>query len=192
MKRADDTDNSIETAGVPGGHSAKSSRGAWRPLIPRAITFVLLFLLWVVLSGKLDAFHLGLGVFSCLLITYVSGDLLFPEGRATGFFRTCVRLFGYLPWLMVQIFLANLHVLYLVFHPRMMELIDPRMIRFRSRLRSDLALLTFGNSITLTPGTITVYISRQRNFTVHGIDRKSWEGLPGEMEERIARVFGEQ
>jgi len=73
----------------------------------------------------------------------------------------------------------------------MMELIDPRIIKFRSRLKSDLALVTFANSITLTPGTITVYISLDGDFKVHAIDKASGEPLPGEMEARIARAFGE-
>lgn len=93
---------------------------------------------------------------------------------------------------MYQIFLANLHVLYLTFHPKMMDLIDPRIIKFRSKLQGDLSRVTFANSITLTPGTITVYVTLDGNFSVHAIDKKSREGLPGEMEKRIARAFGEK
>ena len=81
--------------------------------------------------------------------------------------------------------------MYLVFHPRMMELIDPRIVRFDSKLKSDLARVTFANSITLTPGTITVNVSIFGNFAVHAIDAPSAELLPGEMEQRIAKVFGE-
>ena len=73
----------------------------------------------------------------------------------------------------------------------MMDLIDPKIIKFKSYLQKDLSLVTFANSITLTPGTITVYISTDGGFSVHAIDKKSAEGLPGEMEARIARAFGE-
>ncbi len=92
---------------------------------------------------------------------------------------------------MVEIIKANLHVLYLAFHPRMMELIDPRIIKFQSKLKSNLALVTFANSITLTPGTITVDISVDGDFKVHAIDKASGDPLPGEMERRIAKAFGE-
>jgi multicomponent Na+:H+ antiporter subunit E len=82
-------------------------------------------------------------------------------------------------------------VLYLCFHPRMKEKIDPQVIKFQSGLKSDLALVTFANSITLTPGTITVYTDRDGHFTVHAIDWKSASGLPGGMQDKIAKVFGE-
>ncbi len=81
--------------------------------------------------------------------------------------------------------------MYLVFHPRMKEIIDPTIIKFRSKLKSELALTTFANSITLTPGTITVYTTDFGDFEVHAIDRKSGESLPGEMEERIGKIFNE-
>jgi len=100
-------------------------------------------------------------------------------------------MLGYIPWLLYQVLMANLYILYLVFHPRMMERIDPRIIRFQSRLKNELPLVIFANSITLTPGTITVYVSVDGAFQVHAIDRKSGEPLPGEMEARISRAFEE-
>jgi multicomponent Na+:H+ antiporter subunit E len=73
----------------------------------------------------------------------------------------------------------------------MMDLIDPRIIKFRSKLKSELSLVTFANSITLTPGTITVYVSVDGDFKVHAIDAASGDPLPGEMEENVAKAFGE-
>jgi multicomponent Na+:H+ antiporter subunit E len=98
----------------------------------------------------------------------------------------------YVPWLLWQIFTANIWVLYLVFHPRMREMLNPRIITFKSRLKSRMAQLTFANSITLTPGTITVDVDWDGTFTVHALDEKSAAGLPGEMERHVARVFGEE
>lgn len=151
-----------------------------------------MFALWVLLSGKFDSFHLSLGLISCAGVAYFSGDLLFPSRRIRGFPGLWIRFVRYIPWLIYQIFLANLHLIYLSFHPRMMDLIDPKIIKFRSKLQSDISLVTFANSITLTPGTITVYVSIDGDFSVHAIDEKSREGLPGEMEARIARAFGEE
>jgi len=160
-------------------------------LFSRALTFFLLFLLWLLLSGKFDLFHISLGVISCTLITFFSGDLLLPELQSRGLFLAWLRFLRYIPWLLYQILLANLHMLWLVFHPRMMERIDPQMVRFQSRLKKQLALVTLANSITLTPGTITVYLSVEGEFRVYAIDRMSAESLPGEMERRVARAFGE-
>jgi multicomponent Na+:H+ antiporter subunit E len=151
-----------------------------------------MFVLWIPLSGKFDIFHLSLGVISCALVAYWSADLLFGSTQMKGLFKTWGRFVCYVPWLLYQIWLCNLHLLKLAFHPRMMDLIDPRIIKFRSKLKSDLARVTFANSITLTPGTITVYVSVDGDFSVHAIDQQSAEGLPGEMEARIARVFGEE
>jgi multicomponent Na+:H+ antiporter subunit E len=103
-----------------------------------------------------------------------------------------LRFIRYAPWLIYQVFLANLHLLYLVFHPRMHDLIEPKIFNFQSKLRSDISLVTLANSITLTPGTITVYVSSDGKFSVHAIDKISRQGLPGEMEARVDRAFGEE
>jgi multicomponent Na+:H+ antiporter subunit E len=53
-----------------------------------------------------------------------------------------------------------------------------------------MAITTFANSITLTPGTITVHIEGEY-FYVHSLDMPLADSLPGEMEERIAKIYGE-
>jgi multicomponent Na+:H+ antiporter subunit E len=155
------------------------------------ITFLIVAGIWIMIAGKYDLFHSTLGFISCLLVTYLSSDLLFPS-PPKGLIRQWARFAAYIPWLIVEIFKAGLHVTYLVFHPRMMDLIDPHIVRFRSKLTSELALLTFANSITLTPGTITVYVSIDGDFKVHAIDRPCGESLPGTMEEQIAKAFAQQ
>ncbi|OEU44694.1 MAG: protein MnhE [Desulfobacterales bacterium S7086C20] len=150
-----------------------------------------MFVVWVFLSGKFDPFHMSLGLVSCAIVSYLSADLLFPSRVTKGAFGQWLRFVKYIPWLLIQIVKASLHVTYLVFHPRMMDLIDPRIIKFRSKLTSDLALVTFANSITLTPGTITVYVSVDGDFKVHAIDKASGDPLPGEMEAKISKTFGE-
>lgn len=155
------------------------------------VTFIVMMGFWMIFSGKFDLFHLSLGVVSCLLVTIFSHDLLFPTGFKTNYFVTWIKFIGYIPWLLYQILLANLHLLRLCFHPRMTDLIDPHIIEFSSRLESDNSRTTFANSITLTPGSITVNITVMGKFTVHCIDRASGEPLPGEMEPRIAGVFSE-
>jgi multicomponent Na+:H+ antiporter subunit E len=154
-------------------------------------TFIIMAVFWVIFSMKFDYFHLSLGAVSCLLVAALSSDLLFPSGIRLSIIRRWVGFCLYIPWLLYQIFLANLHVVRLVFHPRMMDLIDPKIIEFDSQLKSDISRTTFANSITLTPGTITVNVSARGTFSVHCIDAQSGEGLPGEMEARVARVFGE-
>ena len=160
-------------------------------VVPFALTFFIMFFFWVLFSGKFDAFHISLGIGSSLIVAALSKDLLFPSRIKPGFIICWLRFASYTPWFFYQIFLANLHILYLIFHPRMMELIDPKIIEFDSKLKSDLSRTTFANSITLTPGTITINVSVLGKFRVHCIDEKSGRSLPGEMENRIAKVFNE-
>jgi multicomponent Na+:H+ antiporter subunit E len=155
------------------------------------LCFIILFLLWILLSGRFDRFHILLGLISSAIVTVISGDLMFTSQQPRGLFSLWLRWLTYIPYLMYQIFLANLHVMYLVFHPKMKELIDPQVIEFDSRLKSDYARTTFANSITLTPGTITVNATVLGRFSVHCIDSESGASLPGEMEKRIATVFRE-
>ena len=156
------------------------------------LAFGVLFVLWIVFSGRFDLFHITLGLISCFIVALFCRDFLFTtESPGGSIFFLWLRLAGYIPWLLYQILRANLHVLYIVLHPRMMELIDPHIIEFDTRLTNDYARTTFANSITLTPGTITVAVTVLGIFSVHCIDEESGKPLPGEMEERIAKVFRE-
>ena len=154
------------------------------------ITFILMFSSWIVLSGKFDPLLLWLGGISSFFVAYYFYDLLFPA-IDPGYIKVFFRFIRYTPWLIWEIIKANFHLLYLAFHPRMKELIDPHIITFKTNLKSDIAIATLANSITLTPGTITVTADSDGVFRVHAIDRKSAQGLPGTMLKKVAKVFGE-
>jgi multicomponent Na+:H+ antiporter subunit E len=98
----------------------------------------------------------------------------------------------YIPWLLLEIMKANFHMIYITFHPQMKEMIDPRIITFKTRFKSDIAIATLANSITLTPGTITITADTDGVFKVHAIDRVCAAALPGTMAEKVAWIFGEQ
>lgn len=155
------------------------------------LTFILMFGTWLILSGKFDPLLLWLGGISSLLIALYFHDLLFPSLEA-GYFFTCLKFMRYTIWLLWEIMKANFHILKIVFHPRMNELIDPHIITFTTNLKSDIAITTLANSITLTPGTITVTANSDGVFKVHAIDRESADALPGVMLEKVAQVFGEK
>ena len=94
----------------------------------------------------------------------------------------------FLPWLLVEIVLANLHVVYLVCRPGRLR---PQVVRFRTRLRGDVARVLLGNAITLTPGTITLDIDDDE-FVVHAVSDVSADSLrSGEMERRIGRALNQ-
>ncbi len=153
-------------------------------------TALLLFLLWMIFSGRFDAFHLILGVISSLLVALFSHDLFLQNRNLTLADRAAqgIRFIGYVGWLVSQIFLANLSVLALVLRPGIKQHISPTVHRFKTRLTDDFAKFVFANSITLTPGTITIRVTDDE-FLVHALTTQMAESLPGDMEKRVARVF---
>ena len=98
-------------------------------------TFAVMVVFWIVLSGMFDAFHLTLGVICCLVVAFFSHDLLFYGGEQAAWGRGLLGVLRYLPWLFYQIILANLEVAYVVLHPRMLDKIDPHVIRFKTKLK---------------------------------------------------------
>jgi len=152
-------------------------------------TFVMLMAFWALLSGKFDVFHLSLGVVCSLIVAYLSHDLLFANVRVGDGRVIAQRFLRYIPWLLHEIVTANFYVAYLVLSPKMP--IDPQIIRFKTKLESDISWVTLANSITLTPGTITIDIA-DREFMVHALDKKVAGDLDtGEMEDQVAHIFME-
>ncbi len=153
------------------------------------LTFILLLVNWIIFSGVLDAFHLGLGVICCGFVAWLSTDLVF--GNTSKGLRArlveAFRFMGYAGWLLWQVLLANIHVLKLAFSQND-RATHPRIIRFKTSLKSDFARYVFANSITLTPGTVTMSLVGDE-FVVHAIDKAVADELPGEMEKRVAAVF---
>jgi len=154
------------------------------------VTFLILFLNWVIWSGMFDAFHLALGVISCIIVTYTTHDILFAREKFS--YKQIIeawRFIKYIPWLLWQIILSNIHVAGLVLSPKMP--IEPHMIRVKTRLKKDISVVTYANSITLTPGTITADIT-DGEFYIHCISKKVADDLfTGEMENRVAHIFME-
>lgn len=158
------------------------------------VTFLLMFVLWIIMSGKFDLFHLSLGVISSTIVARISGDLFFQDRQID--FSTRIgqawRFAQYAIWLMGQIISANLDVVKLALTPRKTEdVIDPHIFSFKSHLKTPFAQFVLANSITLTPGTVTIRI-QEDTFYVHAITAQSAGDLadaPGEMERWVAWVF---
>jgi len=154
----------------------------------KILTFIVMLLFWVMLSGMFDPFHFSLGVVCCLLVAQFSSHLLFKEMKVSLNARQVIGLIVYQPWLFWEITLSSLQVAYLVLHPQMKKMIDPQLIRFKTRLKSQFAKVTFAQSITLTPGTITVSINGDE-MTVYALTDAAAASLPGEMERRVAMAL---
>ncbi|KOR32303.1 hypothetical protein TI05_08110 [Achromatium sp. WMS3] len=161
-------------------------------------SFFILFGFWILLSGRLDVFHLTLGIISSALIVWFSGDLLFQsedkdsQGEMKDIGRFPLYHIPYVPWIIKEIAKSAFHVSVIALSPNMNQRIKPNIVRFRTRLKSTVARVILANSITLTPGTITVRIVDDDEFVVHALTDELAEGMPGEMEKRIAKIFGEE
>jgi multicomponent Na+:H+ antiporter subunit E len=145
-----------------------------------------LFGMWVMLSAQFNPFHLGLGLLLSFLVAWInSGHSPFvPRFFLWG------RILLYLPWLFARIVQSSLHVTKLILDPRLP--IHPRLIRYESKLKEPPAVVLLGNSITLTPGTITAEINGQV-LLVHAIDEVSGEDVTSRrLESKIAKIFGER
>ena len=143
---------------------------------------------WVVFSGLFDGFHLTLGVLSCAFVSYISSDLLFSD-RSIGIgarFGQFFRLSGYFVWLLWQIVLSNVHLLKLAFlGPKSLT---PQIVRYETKLKTDFEKFLLANSITLTPGTITVRL-RGDVLLVHALSRDGATALQaGEMDRRVSAL----
>lgn len=154
------------------------------------VTALISFAFWILLSGFFDAFHIVTGIISSLLVALFSHRLLVPEGtdlklEAIRVVRFCM----YLPWLMLEIVKANYDLVYRTLHPSMP--IDPVVIKFTTDIKEDLGKATLANSITLTPGTVTMKVTEDGEFTVHAISREAADGLlTGEMARRVKAIEG--
>jgi multicomponent Na+:H+ antiporter subunit E len=152
-----------------------------------------LLALWVLLSGKLDAAHLSAGAAAALLIGVSTGRLwslppaIGPATRHPFQGLRWLRAMAYVPWLMWEIAISGVQVAFVVLHPRMP--ITPRLLRVRARLPHTLASLTLANSITLTPGTVTLDVEGDE-FLVHALTPASARAVElGQSEGRVAALF---
>lgn len=153
------------------------------------LTFLLMFAFWILLSGQFHFVLLVSGVVSSLFVAYISHDLLIgPVALGTIVAKT-YRFIIYLPWLLWQIVLANLDLVYRTLHPG--EKIDPHIIKFKTDLTSKKGIALLANSITLTPGTVTVMANKEGEFIVHAIAKAPAESLlSGAMQSRVKKVEG--
>ncbi len=143
-----------------------------------------LFVFWIFLSASFEWVHLGLGlIFSFVVAWLNSGHSPFVPK-----FRLWLRVLLYLPWLFYKIVQSSLNLSKLILHPELP--ITPQLIPVKSKLRHHAAVVLFGNSITLTPGTITAEVDGN-NLIIHSMD-KSDDAAIKEIESKIADIFKDE
>jgi multicomponent Na+:H+ antiporter subunit E len=146
---------------------------------------ILLAAAWVLWSGFFTPLLLGLGAFSCVLVLVIAGRMHLFD-RNVFALRLSLRLLRFWAWLAGEIVRSSLEVSRVVLSPR--PPISPTLVELESGSNHPVDLAILGNSITLTPGTLTLNIEGQRLY-VHALTRPGAEALAaGEMNRRVSAL----
>ncbi len=155
-------------------------------------TALVLFGLWLLFTGTLDPQETAVGAL------LAAGIALFTHRRFTrGGLQNLAPgrllcLLAYLPFFTWQMIKANLDVAYRALHPRMP--LNPGIVRVKTRMTSDIGKMAVANSITLTPGTLTLEVDDDTLY-IHWIDVRSTDPeearrlIPGVFEPCLKRIF---
>lgn len=149
--------------------------------------FAVLFGTWLLWSGHYTPLLVGFGVASCALVTLIARrmEIVDEEGFPL---HLAPRILRYLPWLALEVVKSNLDLARRVLDPRLP--IGPEIIELPASQATDLGRVTYANSITLTPSTVTIEAGGS-GLLVHAISPESAADLKrGEMDRRVVRMEG--
>lgn len=159
-----------------------------------SMSFISLMAFWIAMSGFLDAVHLAMGVVSVAGVMMLNHQLkkqrFFEDDMDNLNDLRIGKSIYYFFWLIYQILVSGFHVLFVIIRPSMP--IKPTMVTFKVDLPSSHAKVILGNSITLTPGTLTVDIEDD-TFTVHALDSNSYTGIADDsMPKMVLSLFSKE
>lgn len=149
-------------------------------------TAALLFALWLLMSGLFKPLLIGFGAASVALVMFVVRRMDRIDGDQADLNLKPVAFAWYLLWLLVEIAKANWTVTKIILSPRMP--LRQHLFHVRFSQKTDLGQVIFANSITLTPGTITVETEPKR-FLVHALAYSAEDNLAlADMDHRVTRT----
>ena len=148
---------------------------------------LVLFGFWLLLSGFFEPFLMTAGAVSALGIVALARrmNVIDREGHPIHLGRSALT---YWPWLFVEIAKSAWDVTRIILNPRLP--VSPTLVRTKASQKTTVGVVTYANSITLTPGTISVDVGRGE-ILVHALTREGAAGLQsGEMDRRVTRFEG--
>ena len=146
---------------------------------------LVLFATWLLLSGFFEPLLLAFGVFSCVLVLWIAHrmDVVDHEGHPI---HLGWRVIAYWFWLFGEIGKANIDVARRILDPDLP--IHPTLIRLKTTQGSELGQVIYANSITLTPGTVSIRVSGD-SILVHAIAQEPAADLQGgAMDRRVSAL----
>ncbi len=156
--------------------------------------FLISIAFWLTLSGSLKPKFLVYGVLASAVTAWVSYPLLLVPNRngTKRYFVFGVPVFAFLRyclWLLWQLILANIDVLKATTGKDLA--INPRVVRFYFKADNPMAYVMLANSITLTPGTVTINVTDEDLFEIHALTDGAAAGvLDGSIQKRVAELYG--
>lgn len=167
---------------------ADQSFGQWGQVLGKIISlFVILYGLWLLLSGHYNPLLLTLGLLSTSLVVFIAWrmDVIDEEGVPT---QLGWRVIIYWPWLVLEIIKANWDVMQRILSLKLR--ISPTLFTLKASQKSDIARVIYANSITLTPGTVTVDIEGDE-LLVHALSKPAADDLiAGGMDAKVSELEG--
>ncbi|MGN0745089.1 MAG: Na+/H+ antiporter subunit E [Aristaeellaceae bacterium] len=151
--------------------------------------FFILFGLWLLLNGQWTLEIAIVGVVICgLLYAFLCAFMGYSPRREWAIFRRIPRIVGYGLYLVKEVIKAACATIRLIWSPKLVT--QPEVTSFHTKLRTDAGKVVLANSITMTPGTITVDV-RDDLFLIHCLDDSFDVGQEGfDMEERVMHLEG--
>ncbi len=148
-----------------------------------------LFVFWLLLSGHYTPFLVVSGAIASLFIGWLGSVLGYADEEGHPI-ELVLRGLLYWPWLIKEAIKSAFEVSAIVVNPSLP--ISPQLLRVKTSQKTSVGVTTYANSITLTPGTITVEVNRRENeFLVHALTKAGADGLvAGEMDRRVTRMEG--
>ena len=150
---------------------------------------VLLFLFWLLLSGFIQPLLLSFGVVSVAIVLVVIKRMDAVEGEPKNF-KLGFSVLRYIPWLIGQIIVSSIEVTKLIWGPK--DKLSPVLAKVSAKNIPPHKRVLYANSITLTPGTLSVDLEDDE-MTVHALQASSIEEIKeGDMERKITGLWGSQ
>lgn len=137
--------------------------------------YIIFFFVWIVFNGKIttEIVIFGLAI-AALIFAFACKFMDYSIAKEIQLYKKTGLIVSYIILLIVEIIKANLSVVHMILNQK--EEMEPVIVKFRTRLRTENARVMLANSITLTPGTITVSLEGDE-LTVHCLDVSLAEGM---------------
>ena len=149
---------------------------------------IVLFIFWLLLSGIYQPLIISFGIASSLLVAWIAHrmDVADHEGFPI---HLGPKALTYWPWLIWEIIKANIDVAIIIVKPRLQ--ITPTMFKSQASQKTEVGQVSYANSITLTPGTISVGVA-DGMVEVHALTSYSADDvITGRMDKRVCEMEGD-